>query len=373
MVPIQKAAPAPINALTNRRTLNRIVNTEIKRYTALFSLLFPASTHDNLDEEFAQIDVTKGKLGMAPFVVVGGEPRYVDVLNGTEYVVETPYISMKRPLTYSTRLAARQAGGNVFVGRGAGEIGAAIQKAITKDANTMNTLADNREEWMAAHILRGQVTYAEDGLASFTINTGKPAVNTYTVTNLWDGGSATPFEDIGDAKRIIANNRGPQPDVAICGATAAAALRALAEAGSITAIKTTSGVDSGRADIRQQIQDSGMIFLGRYAEVDFFEYLGKYLPDPNAADYVDATTEVNYIRDDYVEYFSTSQLSLSMRTMFYGLIPSLKAIMAGEANVSRYMVSIPPTEEIDTYRGILKSRPLPWLFRADWQVSQKVT
>ena len=373
MVPILKAAPAPINALTNRRIMNRIVNTEVKRYTALFSLLFPQSTHDNLDEEFAQIDVQKGKIGMAPFVVVGGEPRYVDVLNGTSYVVETPYVSMKRPLTYSTRLAARQAGGNVLVGRGAGEIAGAIQKAITKDAATMNTLLDNREEWMAAQIIRGQVAYSEDGLASFTINTGKPAVNTYTVTNLWDGGSATPFADIGVAKRKIANVRGPQPDIAICGATAAAAIRALAEAGTITAIKTTSGVDSGRADIRQQIQDSGMIFLGRFSEIDFFEYLGKYLPDVGAEDYVDASTEVGYIRDDYIEYMSTSQLSLSMRAMFYGLIPSLKAIMDGNANVSRYMVSVPPTELVDTYTGILKSRPLPWLYRADWQVSQKVT
>jgi len=366
-------APAPINALTNRRTMNRIVNTEIKRYTALAPLLFPASTHDNLMEEYAQIDVEKGKLGMAPFVIVGGEPRYVDVLNGTEYVVETPYISMKRPLTYSTRLAQRMVGGNVFMANGKSQIAEAIQKAITKDAQTMNTLADNREEWMAAQILRGQVAYTEDGLASFTINTGKPAANTYTVTNLWTGGSATPLEDIGDAKRIIAAARGPMPDVAICGKDAAAALRALMETNTLmTSLLTTSGVDSGRGDLRQRIQDSGMIFLGRFADVDFFEYLGTYLPDPSAEDYVDATTEVGYIRDDYIEYFSTGQISQSMRTMFYGLIPSLKAIMAGEANVSRYMASIPPTELVDTYTGILKTRPLPWLFRSDWQVSQEV-
>lgn len=365
-------APNPINSLINRRIVSRIVNTEIKRYTALFPLLFPVATHDNLDEEFAQIDVEKGKLGMAPFVTVGGEPRYVDVLNGTEYVVETPYVSMKRPLTYSTRLAARQAGGNIFVGKGAGQIAEVIQKAITKDATTMNTLMDNREEWMAAHILRGQVSYSEDGLASFTINTAKPAANTVTVANLWDGGSATPLEDMGDAKRLIATARGPMPNVAICGKNAAAALRALLEAGSITAIKTTSGIEAGRGDLRTQIEDSGMVFLGRFEEIDFFEYLGTYLPDPNAVDYVDATTEVGYIRDDYIEYFSTGQIAQDMRQMFFGLIPSLFAIMGGNANVARYMASVPPTELVDTYTGILKERPLPWFYRADWYVSQKV-
>ena len=373
MVPIRKAAPAPINALTNRRIMNRIVNTQIKRYTALFSLLFPAATHENLTEEFAQIDVEKGKIGMAPFVVVGGEPRYADSLNGSSYTVETPYISIKRPLEYSTRLAARVAGGGVFMGNGQSGIMEAITRAITKDADYMNTYIDNREEWLASQILRGQVTYSEDGLASFVINTGKPAENTYTVSNLWDGGSAEPEEDIGDAKRIIADKRGPQPDVAICGANAAAALRSLQASGAITSIKTTSGIDSGRGDLRQKIQDNGMIFLGRFSEVDFFEYLGKYIPDPNAADYVDATTEVPYIRDDYIEYLSTSQMAQSMRTMFFGLIPSLKAIMAGTANVSRYAASVEPTEERDYYTGIMKERPLPWFFRSDWYVSQKVT
>ena len=115
-----------------------------------------------------------------------------------------------------------------------------------------------------------------------------------------------------------------------------------------------------------------MVFLGRFNDVDFFEYLGTYLPDPNAVDYVDATTEVGYIRDTYIEYFSTSQMAQDMRQMFFGLIPSLTAIMEGRANVSRYMASVAPTELVDTYTGILKERPLPWFYRADWYVSQKV-
>ena len=366
------APPNPINALTNRRIMNRIVNTEIKRYTALFKLLFPTSIHDNLTEEFAQIDVTKGKLGMAPFVIVGGEPRYVGVLNGTSYTVETPYISIKRPLTYSTRLAARQIGGPVFMANGQSGIMEAIRKAITKDAETMNTLVDNREEWLAAQMLRGQVTYNEEGFDSFVINTDKPAANTYQISALWDGGSATPFEDFGDAKRIIARNRGPMPNIAICGANAAAAFRALVEAGTITAIKTTSGITAGVADLRQQITEDGMIFLGRFAEIDFFEYLGQFIPDANDSEFVNATTNVSLIRDDYVEYISTGALSLSMRTMMYGLIPSLVAIMNNRANTSRYMTSVAPTELIDTYTGILKTRPFPWFYRADWFVSQKV-
>ena len=72
----------PINALTDRRVLNRVVNKRIKPYTALTKLWFPESTKNNLFEEVAQIDVLEGTYGMAPFVKVGQNAVIMDALNG---------------------------------------------------------------------------------------------------------------------------------------------------------------------------------------------------------------------------------------------------------------------------------------------------
>ena len=354
----------PITAVTNRRTMQRVVDSTKERHTALFNeLLFPASVRENLTEEDAQIDVEVGTLGMAPFVRIGTKAQMVDVLNGTSYTVTTPFINIKRPLTYSLRLAKRMVGGGVF--NQSEGIMAAILKAMEKDARTLNTLCDNTEEWMAAMLLRGSIDYSVEGHDSFSIDTGKPAANTYTVSALWNGGSAVPFQDIFDVKEIISEARGPMPNIAICGANAGAAVRDLMEGGDLTAIKTDSGIIAGAGDLRSRIQENGMVFLGRFADIDFFQYLGKFSPfDGGADEYL--------IRDDYIEYFSTSRAALESRAVMYGVMPDIKAWMDGTAITDRYLISTEPDDDQGTIEGIMKTRPLPWFYRPDWMVSQKV-
>lgn len=355
----------PITALTNRRVLNKIVNKRIKPYTALTNLVFPASTKKNLFEEFAQVDVLEGTYGMAPFVKVGQKAVIMDALNGTSYTIVTPFINIKRPLQYSTRLAKRLVGQNVFADN-SNLIQQMIRQAIEEDVDYMNTLIDDRIEWMVAFLLRGQISYSVEGQDSFTISTGKPAANTFTVSVLWDGGSATPLEDIADAKKVVAAQRGPIPNVAVCGANAAAALRNMLETNQITAIKTDSGITAGRAELLSRIGEDGLIYIGNIGDVDFWEYLGTFNPDDGGA------AEV-LIRDDYVEFFSTSQRALDMRSLMFGMIPDLRAIMEGNHITERYMASKMPDVDQGTYEGIIKTRPFPWLYRPDWFVSMKVT
>jgi hypothetical protein len=353
---------SPITVLTDRRVLNTIVNMRINPYTALYNMLFPASVRETLFEEYLQVDVLTGTTGMAPFVKVGQKAIMVDSPNGTSYTFETPFINIKRPLTYSTRLAKRIVGGNVFVNK-PGQILQIIKEEISRDVDYMNTLIDNRLEWLAAKALIGTIEYSVEGNDSFTISTGKPGGNTITSNTYWTT-TCTPHEDIRTMKAVVAAVRGPIPNVGICGASAAAALRALILAGTLK-LDTTSGIDIGRMNLISRIQEDGMIYMGRFCDIDFWEYLGTYADDSTGA-----TTQL--IRTNYIEFFSNAQSSVGMRKVFFGLIPDLKAILDGAARTERYMTSKAPDEDQGTYEGIIKSRPFPWFYRPDWQVSMKV-
>jgi hypothetical protein len=353
----------PITALTDRRVLKRIVDERIRPYTALTNLLFPPSARENLFEEFAQVDVRKGTYGMAPFVKVGQKAVLVASLNGTSYTIDTPFINIKRPLQYSTKMAVRLVGGSVFTDMG--QTLEYIRQALEADANYMNTLIDDRIEWMASQMLTGEVSYSEEGNDAFKISTGKPAANTITVSAKWDDGSAFPLEDIMDVKKVVAARRGPIPNIGICGSEAGAALRGMLEGNKITAMKTDSGIDTGRANLLSQIQEDGMVFIGRLGDVDFFEYLGTYIADSTG-------TETALIRAEYVEYFSTSPRAQADRKLMFGMIPDLKAIMDNAHVTDRYFVTKPPEVDQGTYEGIMKSRPLPWFYRPDHLVSQMV-
>jgi hypothetical protein len=336
----------------------------INRKVALTSLFFPESTKDNLETEFAQVDVLEGSYGMAPFAMIGQKAFMVDQLNGRSYTLQTPFINIGRPLKWSTDFVKRQAGMGVFVNSDTNA--ARARAAMEKDVDYMNALIDNRIEWMVAMIIRGQIDYDAEGHDSFIINSGKPSANTLLAAILWDNGSANPFEDFFQAKKVIAARSGPAPNIAICGATAGAALRAMVTSEGIKILKTTSGVDTGGSmSMRQVIEDSGMVFLGRLSEIDIYEYTGTFQPD-------DGGSDEPFIRDNFVEFFSTSDRSVSERQLLFGSMPDLLIIQAGEHVTERHLTTVPPKPDQGTLQGIMKSRPFPHLRRPDWQVSLQV-
>ncbi len=357
----------PIDVLTDRRVLNRIVNERIKPYTALTNLIFPPSTKNNLTEETAQIDVLKGTFGMAPFVKIGQQAVIMDALNGTSYTVDTPFINIKRPLKWGTRFAKRQAGQQVFTTTD--QSLAMVREAIERDMDMLNTLIDDRIEWMVAQLLTGQISYSSEGNDSFIINSGKPVANTFSVSAAWAGGSAAPLEDIKTMKQVVSVVRGAIPNIGICGANAATALRAMISGtGSLAAIlKTTSGVESQeRINLLSRISADGMIHIGKLGDVEFFEYLGTFNPDDGGA----ATA---LIRTDYVEFFSIDQRAVAMREFMFGMIPDLRAILSGQAVTERWVDVDAPKFDQGTFQALIMTRPLPWFYRPDWNVSMKVT
>ena len=363
---VNKAVPDPITATTDTRVIQALLNKRIPGKTSHTELLFPASTHDNLFTETVQVDVMTGTIGMAPFNKIGQKASLVDALNGTSYTIQTPFINIQRPLQASTDFAKRTALGQVFVNGQTNQYQEVVRKVIEQDVSFMNGLIDNRLEWMAAFILRGEIDYSVEGQDSFIINSGKPAANTFTVSNLWDGGSATPLQDIDSAKRIVSLKLGPLPNIAICGQDASSALKALVEAGSIKPIATTSGVDAvSRANLLSRYRDNGMMFLGNFGDVDFFEYTGTYIDDSTGS-------ETALIRSSYIEFLSTSTRSVAERQLLFGPILDLAIIQRGEHITSRHMQTVMPKEDQGTFQGIMKSRPFTHLRRPDWQVSMKV-
>lgn len=354
----------PITAATDRRVLAREVNKRIKPYTALTGLLY--ARKQILTEETAQVDVREGTTGMAPFVKIGQKAVIVGSLNGTSYTITTPFINIKRPVTHTTNLAKRIAGQRVFTSGNL--MRQMIRKAIQDDIDYMNAIIDNRLEWMAAMSLRGQIDYAVEGNDSFQINYGKPAANTITVSVLWTAGSGTtPLEDITGVKKVIAATRGPAPTIAIGGAEAGAALRNLIETEQIKVTKTTSGVAAVQnATLKANIEKNGFLFIAEVGGVDHYEYTGTFLPDAGGA-------AEPFIRTEYFEYFATNSVAQADRELLFGSMPDILAIMENQHITERYYVVKPPEIDQGTFEGIMKSRPLPWLYRPEHMVSLKVT
>jgi hypothetical protein len=354
--------PAIITAL-DKRAMTQVVNRRELGKKALKSMLFPESRDLVLGSEYVHTDELTGQAGMAPFVEKNGKAIAVDQLNGQSYMLETPNINIKRPITCSAELLKRAPGQSVFVETGDDVYGQAMERQITEDLAHMEETIRNREEWMVSQLIQGEISYNIDGKAAFTITTSKPSGNTFTVTNLWDGSDPTPLNDIKKAKRVVQPYSGPGFQVAVCGENASDAISAMLEAGTITAIKTDSGIAAGMGDLIADYQANGMLYLGIYGGIPFFEYAGTYLDD-------DTEASTPFIRTDYVEFLQTARLD--MDTMYYGAILDAEAILSG-LNINKRFATSDLDKDAGTYVAYLKSRPFPWFLRPDWNVSMKVT
>ncbi len=348
---------------TDKRTMTAVVNKREEGKKALTNMLFPLSVEENLTHEYVQVDQLTGQAGMAPFVEKNGKAIAVDQLNGDAYIVETPSINIKRALTCNELLLKRQAGENVFSPNGVDVYKIAMENQIASDLGHMEELVRNRTEWMVSQLLTGTVSYSVAGGAAFTITNTKPAGNTFTVSNLWSGASPTPLSDIKAAKRVVQPYSAPGFQVAVCGQNASNAISAMLEASTITAIKNDSGIVAGLGDLIANFQENGMLYLGTFGGIPFFEYAGTYLADVTG-------TSTPFIRTDYVEFISTARPD--MRVLYNGAILDAEAILSG-MHIARRFANSDLDKDRGTYVGYLKARPLPWFKRPDWNVSMKVT
>jgi len=348
---------------TDVAVMSEVVNRREMGKKALTSMLFGGAP-TLLTAETVLVDELTGTTGMAPMVEKDGKAVTFDRLGGQSYTIETPAINIKRPLTCNDVLLQRAAGQPILMTNGRDVYGEAAERQVAEDLTEMEEAIQNREEWMVSQLIQGEISYQVEGKASFTVTTAKPTGNTFTVDTLWDASDPTPLNDIKKAKRLVQPYSAPGFMAAVCGQEASDAITALVEAGEITSIKTDSGINAGMATLIENYQANGMLYLGTFGGIPFFEYAANFLSD------ADGVTSTPHIRTDYVEFLGSP--TATTHKMYYGAIRDMEAIKNGLHIAKRFSTS-DYDKDAGTYIAWLKSRPLPWFKRPDWNVSMKVT
>jgi len=347
---------------TTKRAMTEVVNLRTEGKKALTEMLFPSAQESVQTSEYLQLDQLTGEHGMAPFVEKNGKAIAIGELNGDSMIISCPTINIKRTLTCSDELLLRAAGQPVFVVNGVDVYKEAAEAKIVEDLAALDETINNRVEWMISQLLVGEISYSVEGGASFKVTTAKPAGNTFTVSTLWDAAGATPLLDIKKAKRLVQPYSGPGFQVALCGQNASDAISLLLEQDKVTAIKTESGIAAGLGALIADYQANGMLYLGTFGGIPHFEYAGMYKADGTG-------TATSFIRADYIEYICTARSD--MRSLYYGPIRDMEAIKDG-MHITRRFANSDVDKDCGTYIAWLKSRPLPWFKRPDWNVSMKV-
>jgi len=357
------AAVQPIPAL-ERLTLNQVINRRITPFMGLRGILFPSSTETVLTTGSVQIDELTGAGRMAPMIKQGGKSIMIGQKNGRNYTVSTPNININRPLSASDELLLRGPGQSVFA-NGVDVIGQAFSDRVADDLKALQEAVDLREEWMISQILTGTISYDVDGNDTWDVETAKPADNTYTVSTLWTAANPTPISDVRDAWDLVLPYRGPGLPIGICSKEAAAAFTTLLEKGHFKDVKFAHKdiTKAGSGSLSAKFNERGLRYVGTISDTDLWEYSAKYLDDDG--------NEQPYIRAGYIEYIPANNVGIGMNKLFYGAIIDAQAISQNLHIAKRYSHT-----ELDADCGTLvqyyKTRPLPYIQRSDWYVSQKV-
>lgn len=299
----------------------------------------------------------------APMITRDGPAQLIPNQGEIHGTVVTPNIALKKAFDSPDLLYTRRGGSAIYASDQ--ERAAARGEYITRELGELEDQIQNREEWMVAQALTGQITYAVDGGAHFTVTYPKSGSMTValTGTDAWDDAAATPIQDIMDAKIAMEAACSLQPDVAILSASAGAAL--LAHAATRT-ILDQQNVQAGNITFERDIDMNGALFIGVLAGVSLWMYT-RTVDVPNG----DGTyTTENLIRDKYVEFISTSAAAECW--MYYGAIADLATIGPGRsARLKRFSKS---WEQQDPSARIftVKSRPLCVPRHPDFVYSLKV-
>lgn len=356
----------PIEAIETRELVELVNRTERPR-RFLTQMVFPMATHRTLDTEHVQVDELTGEDSMAPFIEKDGEAVAVEQDNGQSYLLKCPMISVKRALTASDLLFQRKAGDPIAFTNNAGRDYAAENavQQIADDLAKLERVVNKREEWMIAQALTGTISYSVEGGAAFKIDLNKPAGNDFVAPNgIWTTGSPKVRGDIKCVKRLCNTNEVGMVTDAIGDTTAADALDALIESKAAT-LDDSGSTFNPDVDLIATYEQSGARYIGTIGGIRFWEYNATYKAD-------DTGTVTSFIRPGYFEFVPLTSEGQANRRMFYGRIPDLEAIRTGTSVTERFSRVI-EKEEPSVMINILKSRPLPWFYRADELVSMKVT
>jgi Phage major capsid protein E len=181
------------------------VSRHIKTITPFWLSFFPRQINFETEEIFFdKVDQDYRKL--APLVVPNVQGRPMTLEGYTSVSFKPAYVKPKHAVDPSMMIE-RQAGEAL----GAGSLSLEQRRAavVADIMRRHDSLLTNRNEWLAAKaLIDGAVTLSGDDYPTTTVDFQRHASLTYTLAGaaLWTAGTATPLEDIKQA-RINANNR----------------------------------------------------------------------------------------------------------------------------------------------------------------------
>lgn len=311
-----------INIFDTRTMLQAVLQFKRpKRF--LLDTFFPGTKQ--FDTKTVDIDTYKGKRRMAPFVSPVVEGKIMARLGYTTNSYTPPYIKPKRP-TIAGDLLVRRPGQTIY-GNGM-SMEQRASEILAADLMDLDDTITRREEWMASQaITLGTIAVVGDGVND-SIDFGLAAAHKAALTGqaLWtDTTNSNPITSLSTFCRLISQDSGVVPNVAVLGSDVAAAFLdhpvIKANGGVLSVVKLTLG------QIQPQLLADGVTFLGTLTGPDFSLDLYTY-----SEWYVDDTdgTEKPMVPVDKIIIGSTRAQNYKL----YGAIQDLQA--AGNFAVSRF-------------------------------------
>ena len=319
----------------------------------IFNLLF--SNHQTLLTETAELSTKIGARKIAPMVRKNGEALMIQGTTAGFATVECPNIRLKMPFSAGEIIFQRRPGVGIYE---TGQIEAAAKQKIATDLAYMADQIANAEEFMAAQVLRGQISYSVNEGDQFqaTIPRDASLSSDESGSNPWASGSVR--QSVVLAKRQVNKLSGVGITHAIMGEEAADAFMKNAE---IQTILDNRNISAGDMTLIEQFTTQGALHLGRAFGVSWWEY------SRTATDI--AGVEQPMVRTKWVEFVSATPASEFIT--YYGAIPEEDGnsliLHTGERFAKSWTQKDPAT-----LMALAHSRPLPWARRPNCMKSVKV-
>lgn len=291
---------------------------QMPRARSFLGTTFFGAAPVNFTTPHVDIDVTKGKRKMAPFVRPNRPGKIVDRAGSAMRSYTPPYVKPKLETNAGQLLNIRQPGEHIYSTRTpldrAGE-------QLARDMQELDDQINRREEWMVSQALTsGKVEVKGDGVDD-VVDFQMDDSHLVTETTKWTDAAADPIANLRNYKRRIAKDSGRTAAAAVMNGDVA---DAFLDNEKVKEHLHTRRIDLGM--IRPQELPDGVTYLG-------------YLNNPGVDLYV---YEEWYLDDNGEEKPMVPEGSLIMGPtssrcgMLYGAIQDMAAIEGGMFDVARY-------------------------------------
>lgn len=189
-------------------TLNKLISKLEMNPMLFFANMFGDARYPS---DAIKWEVEYGSAGLTPFVAPGSVAPKIGLDGVGEGSAKAAYMkeaiffdevflnNIREPGTYETYQTA--------------------ERSLAKGLRKLRNRVDRRREWMMAHaVLNGGFTYQAVGGTKIAVSYGVPDTHTVTLgsTRHWnDGASKNILEDVLEAKRILADDAGVMPEMAM--------------------------------------------------------------------------------------------------------------------------------------------------------------